>query len=112
MQKTSFDGIIPLSKCIDSCIKVNEKLLPLVLKCNKNIIADVCKKLNENVFLPEKDLFVKQYLASHDEKIKNNIATLFNNNEFSKYYFDIIFYELPSLHANSIVKNVISNLNK
>ena len=91
---------------------MNEKLLPLVSKCNKNIIADVCKKFNENVFLPEKDVFVKQYLASHDEKIKNNIGTLFNNNEFSEYYFDIIFYELLSLHANSIVKNVYSNLNK
>ena len=89
---------------------MNEKLLPLVSKCNKNIITDVCKKFNENVFLPEKDVFVKQYLTSHDERIKNNIATLFNNNEFSEDYFDIIFYELLSLHANSIVKNVVSKL--
>ena len=91
---------------------MNEKLLPLVSDCKRNIIVDVCKKFNENVFLPEKDVFVKQYLTSHDEKIKNNIATLFNNNEFSEYYLDIIFYELLSLHANSIIKNVISNINK
>ena len=97
MQKTSFDEIITLSKCIDSCIKINEKLLPLVSKCNKNIIADMCKKFNKNLFLPEKDVFVKYYLTSHDEKIKNNIATLFNNNEFSEYYFDIIFYKLLNL---------------
>ena len=110
MQKTSFDGILKLSKCIDSCIKTNEKLLPLVSECNKNIIEDVCKKFSENIFLPEKDVFVKQYLTSHNEKIKNNIATLFNNKEFSEYYFDIVFYELISLHSKSIVKNVISKL--
>ena len=37
-------------------MKINEKLLPLVSKCNKNIIADVYKKFNKNVVLPEKDV--------------------------------------------------------
>ena len=63
---------------------MNEKLLPLVSKCNKNIIADVCKKFNENVFLPEKDVFVKQYLNSHDESFYRHKKTTCENRHGKK----------------------------
>lgn len=106
LQKTSFDGLESVIKCINARYKQLESLASLITDCARLLITEIEQNLPKR---PLDEDVIQQTLAEKQQEVEQNVRRQIKNVHFIDAYFDIVFSELTSIHLNEIIRAIILN---
>jgi len=106
MQKITFQELENVVKCVDAHLKHLQSLADNVNECARYLIKEIELKLPRSYI--DCDI-IKLILKENYDEIEHNVRTQINGLTFLDMYFNVIFWELTSLHFNEIFYIILSN---
>ena len=105
MQKTTFQGLLNVIKCVDAHLEHLKLLSESVNVCAQRLIQEIELKLPLSYVDCE---IIKLTIKGNQENIERNVRTQINDLTFLGVYFNIIFLELITLRCNEITNIILS----
>lgn len=105
MQKTTFQGLENVVKCVDAHLNHLQLLSASVNECARYLINEIELKLPTSYIDQE---IIKLTLRGNYDEIERCVRTQINDLTFLDMYFNIIFLELTSLRLNEILHIILS----
>jgi hypothetical protein len=106
MQKTTFQGLENVVKCVNCYLEHLKSLANVVNECAQYLIKEIELKLPQSYI--NRDI-IRLILRGNYNEIERNVRTQIKDLTFLDIFFNIIFLELTSLHFDEIVHIILSN---
>lgn len=111
LQKTTFEGLVAITPCIDIYIEDNRKISEDISNLYKYIVDAICRRFTANKRLSRKVIFLEKYIKARIPEFKKD-ATKNLDAIFCLHHFDMIYHELFALHLYGITRAVSGKLYK
>jgi hypothetical protein len=106
MQKTTFQGLENVVRCVNCYLQHLKSLSNVVNECAQYLIKEIELKLPRSYV--DRDI-IKLTLRGNYNEIEFNVRTQIKDLSFLDMFFNIIFLELTSVHFDEIVHIILSN---
>ena len=106
MQKTTFQGLENVVKCVNCYLEHLKSLTNTVNECAQYLIKEIELKLPQSYV--DRDI-IKLTIRGNYNEIERNVRTQIKDLTFLDMFFNIILLELTSLRFDEIVHIILSN---